>query len=557
MLGLMMETPLSIPAILRRAESLFRHKGIVSRRPDRSLHRYTYGECLTRARRLAAGLRGLGLNDGDRVATFCWNHWRHLEAYYAIPGSGLVLHTLNIRLHPDDLAYIADHAGDSAIIVDKVLYPLFERFRGRISCRHVIVCTDDGDVPEGTIDYEALLAGAPDDGRPFDDLDERSAAIMCYTSGTTGKPKGVVYSHRSLTLHALGCTMSDGLGVRERDVILPVVPLFHANAWGYPFTCALAGASQVHPGPHLDPASLLELFAGERVTITAGVPTIWLGILQTLDANPGAHDLSSLHTMVVGGAAAPESMIRGFQERHGLHVLHAWGMTETSPLGSVSYVPSWVADAGTDEVYAARARQGYPAANVEIRARDENGLVPWDGATMGELEVRGPWVARAYYNPEPEAASQFTDDGWFRTGDIVTIDPHGCLTIQDRAKDLIKSGGEWISSVAVESALMGHPSVAEAVVVAAPHPRWGERPVAAVVLKPGQALDTDALRAHLEARFAKWWVPDAFVAVPNIPRTSAGKFLKSAVREQFRTLLEAPVDAQATPAAQEARSPVA
>jgi fatty-acyl-CoA synthase len=531
--GLMMDYQLTIPAFLRRAQTLFGRREIVSRRPDRSLHRYTYAECLGRARKLAAALRALGIRDGDRVATLAWNSGRHLEAYYGIAGSGAVLHTLNLRLHPDELAYIAAHAGDRAVLVDETLLPLLERFHARAPFEHVIVMRDGGDLPDGMLDYEALLAGAGAGG-DWPDLAERDAAAMCYTSGTTGRPKGVLYSHRALVLHSLGSALTGTLDVRGDDTVLPVVPMFHANAWGLPFTCLLTGARQVHPGPHLDPASLLELFERERVTITAGVPTIWLGILQALDAAPGARDLSALRVLVVGGAAMPEAAIRAFEERHGLRVLHAWGMTEMAPLGTVAHLPPELRDAPPDDRYAARASQGIPAPLVEIRARGESGaLVPWDGTSMGELEVRGPWVARAYYD-SPPGDDRFTPDGWFRTGDIVSIDSLGQVRIRDRAKDLIKSGGEWISSVALESALMGHPAVAEAAVVAVPHPRWQERPLAVVSLRPGRLATDSELRAYLEPHFPPWAIPDGVEFVAQIPRTSAGKFDKGALRESYR-----------------------
>jgi fatty-acyl-CoA synthase len=326
--------------------------------------------------------------------------------------------------------------------------------------------------------------------------------------------------------------MADCFGLAERDRVCPVVPMFHANAWGLPFAAAMTGASQIFPGPHLDPASLLELYAGEGVTLTAGVPTIWMGVLQFLDKAPKAYDLSRLRLMVVGGSAVPISMIRAFQERHGLQILHAWGMTEMSPLGTVSNLTPDLLEAPPDEQFRFRAKQGRPGAFVEIRARGDAGLVPWDGATMGELEVRGPWIAREYFNDE-SPQGKFTSDGWFRTGDIVTIDRRGCIEVQDRAKDLIKSGGEWISSVALENALMGHPAVAEAAVVGVPHPKWQERPLAAVVLKDGQAATPEELRAFLGQQFAKWWLP-AVAFVPSIPRTSAGKFQKSALRQQFK-----------------------
>ncbi len=530
--GMMMDVPLCTSALVRRARALHPGKAIVSRRADRSIHRTTYLECIRRAGRLASALKRLGVRPGDRVGTLAWNHWRHLEAYLAVPSSGAVLHTLNLRLHPDDITFICNHAEDRVVLVDKVLWSLWERIAPRVNVKHVVVMSDDGDVPDGTIDYETLIDAESDDYE-FEDVPEQRAAAMCYTSGTTGKPKGVLYSHRSLTLHAMGLALNDCFRLGEKDVVLPVVPMFHVNCWGLPYLCTMAGCAQVHPGPHLDPTSLLDLLATERVTLTAGVPTIWLGILQKLDAQPGHYDLSSLQSMVVGGSAAPEAMMRGFKERHGLEIVHAWGMTETSPLGTVSRLTTQLELQDDATQWAYRAKQGRPVPFVEVRARTEAGLAPWDGTTMGELEVRGPWVAAGYYNTD-EGSQAFTPDGWFRTGDIVTIDTHGYVTIQDRAKDLVKSGGEWISSVALEGALMGHPAVAEAAVIAVPHAKWDERPLAVVVLKEGQTATPHDLRMFLADRFAKWWVPDEVVIVAAIPKTSAGKFLKSALREQHK-----------------------
>ena len=533
--GLMMDYALTITAMLRRTESMFGHKEIVSRRPDRSIERSTYALALGRARRLASALQQLGVGRGDRVATLCWNHVRHLEAYFGVPCSGAILHTLNIRLHIDELSYIAAHAGDAAVIVDQSLLPLAEQLRKNVAFRHMVVIRDTSDapLPDGAIDYEALIASG-DPSYQYPDLPESEAAMMCYTSGTTGRPKGVLYSHRSVCLHTLGTLISDVTGITERDTVLAVVPMFHANAWGMPFTAAVSGARQVMPGPHLDAASLVELFERERVSMAAGVPTIWLGILQYLDANPTKHDLTPLRRMLVGGAAVPEPLIRAFQDRHGLYIQQGWGMTETSPVGSVSKVTSELETAPSDAQFAYRAKAGLPLPFVEIRARRDDGeLAAWDGETMGELEVRGPWVARAYYN-SPESADRFTDDGWFRTGDIVSIDARGCITIQDRSKDLVKSGGEWISSVALEGALLSHQDVAEAVVIAVPHEKWCERPVAVVVPRAGRVPTLDSVRAHLAPHFAKWWLPDDVIVVESIPRSGTGKYLKSVLRERFR-----------------------
>ncbi len=536
--GLIMDFQLTIPALLRRTEQLHFDREVVTRLPDKSLHRYTYGEMVGRAKRLAVALRKLGLDDGDRVGTFCWNHYQHLEAYMAIPCAGGVLHTLNLRLHENDLAYIASHAGDKIAIVDDVLWDLFDKFREGAGFKHVIVVRlTDKPLPPGTLDYETLLAEADESEFVYRELDERNAAAMCYTSGTTGAPKGVLATHRAIVLHSMASGMADTIGLNERDSVMAVVPMFHANAWGMPFSCTFLGAKQVFPGPHLDPPSLLDLMVRERVTVTGGVPTIWLGMLQILDANPGKYDLSSVRAIITGGSAAPRSMIVGFQERHNLPLLHSWGMTELCPIGTVGRMPERLLESGKEAQYDFQSKQGRPCPLVEIRARNENGLVPWDGQSMGELEVRGPWIASGYYH-RPDAQTSFTDDGWFRTGDIVAIDKFGCLHLQDRAKDVIKSGGEWISSVALENALMGHPAVAEAAVICATHPKWAERPLAIVVLKSGQNASPEELIEFLRPQFAKWWLPDAVAFAEAIPRTSAGKFLKTALREQYGDFYE-------------------
>ncbi len=532
--GCMMDDyQLNLGYILERAGSLFARNEIVTRNADGSLFRYTYGDYYERTRKLANALQALGVREGDRVATLCWNHHRHLEAYLAIPSMGAVLHTLNLRLHPADLTYIARHAEDKVIIADRSLLPLLEQFRAEVpSVRHVIVIPDDGPTPDGYLDYEQLLAAASADFTP-PRLDERSAAAMCYTSGTTGNPKGVMYSHRSTMLHTLAVTMADTLAVGEADAILPVVPMFHANAWGLPYAAVLTGAKMVFPGPNLQPEVLLDLMAREKVTVAAGVPTIWLGILSLLDTNPHKWDLSSVRTMVIGGSAAPPAMIDGFKKRHNLVVTHAWGMTETSPIGSLARVKTHMADAPHEEKLKAWSTQGYSVPLVEIRHVDDDGnILPWDGERMGELEVRGPWVAASYYN-NTEQASRFTPDGWFKTGDIVTINSEGYLTITDRSKDVIKSGGEWISTVALENALMAHPAVLEAAVFAARHEKWDERPLAAIVFKPGQEATKEELRSHLEPNFAKFWMPDDFLVLDAIPKTSVGKFQKIRLREQF------------------------
>jgi fatty-acyl-CoA synthase len=533
MQALSMDYQLTIPAILRRARAHFAGKQVVSRRGNAGVQRTTYGAVLERAGRLRSALAGLGVRPGDRVATLCWNHDRHLEAYYAVPAMGAVLHTLNLRLHPDELTFIATDAGDRVLLVDQDLVPLLEQFRSRAPFERVIIVRDDdGPLPHGWLDYETLLRDA-EPPTPEHDPPESAAAAMCYTSGTTGKPKGVVYSHRAIALHSMSLGLVDTFGLREADTVLPIVPMFHANAWGLPYGAALAGANLVLPGRQLDARSIRALLAEERVTFAAGVPTVWMSLLELLDREPGAVDLSALSTMLVGGAAVPEALLRGFAERHGIEVVQAWGMTELAPMGTVARLPARLADAAPDLCYRHRVRQGTPVPFIEVRARNENGLIPWDDQAMGELEVRGPWVAAGYHGFGSGGAS-FTEDGWFRTGDVVAIDPWGGIEVRDRAKDLVKSGGEWISSVALENRLMGHPAVLEAAIVAVPHPAWQERPLAAVVFKQDQAATEEELRAHLAESFPKWWLPEAIVVLDALPKTSTGKFLKSALRDRFK-----------------------
>ena len=531
--GLMMDYPLTVPQLLDRASRYFPEVEVVSRRPDRSLARSSYGEVQRRAHQLAGALVRLGVGRGARVATLSWNNARHLEAYFGVPLMGGVVHTLNPRLSAADLVYIVNHAGDSVLLADDVLLPVLDQLRGQVSLKHVVVWTNGTPAPEGMIDGEELIAAEPEEfARPR--LDELEAAFMCYTSGTTGRPKGVVYSHRAIVLHSLASATTDALAIGHREVVCPVVPMFHVNAWGLPFTATMAGCKQVLPGPHLEPESLLDLYAQEGVTLTAGVPTIWLGILQALEKEPDRWKLGGMR-MMVGGSAAPESLIRGL-DRHGLRVVHGWGMTEMSPIGTLCWLKSSLDELPEDQQYAYRAKQGLPLPFVETRIMGLTGEAPWDGEAMGELEVRGPWVASGYYQA-PEFTGKWSDDGWFRTGDVATIDPEGYMKITDRTKDLVKSGGEWISTVDLENALMGHPAVAEAAVIAAKHPKWDERPVAVVVRKEGASVTAGELRAFLEPRFAKFWLPDEFVFAEEIPRTAAGKFLKTALREQYGGLL--------------------
>lgn len=535
----MMDYPLTLVHILERARTIYPRTEVVWRMPDKSVQRYTYKDMHRRSVALAEALQKAGLKKGERVGTLMWNHYAHMEAYFGIPLAEGVLHTLNLRLHPDDLSYIIDHAGDRFVIVDDVLWPLWDKVKDRVNVEKVFVVPLTGQpLPEGALDYEEFLttADAYTTGEyTYPDIEENQALGMCYTTGTTGRPKGVVYSHRSIVLHSLASGLTDTLGVSQQNVIVPVVPMFHANAWGVPFTATLQGTKQVHPGPHLDPESLLDLFEREKVDCTAGVPTIWFGILQALEKEPDRWDLQPGLRMAVGGAAAPESMIRAF-DKHGLEVVHAWGMTETTPLGTVSQLKPELREASEDKQYEVRAKQGIPSPLVDVRAVGDEGEVPWDGESLGELQVRGPWVAGDYFN-EPEGRNQWTEDGWFCTGDVVAMDEHGYVRIADRTKDLVKSGGEWISSQALENALIGHDAVSEAAVIGVPHPKWQERPLAAVTLREGveasEALKEE-LKEMLAEKFVRWWVPEAIVFVDEVPKTSTGKFLKTKLREEYQ-----------------------
>lgn len=528
-----MEYQLTLPTILRRAETFFPGKEIVSCLPDKSIHRYTYRDMAQRAKKLAVALQKLGIGRGDRVATLSWNHYQHLETYFAVPCMGAIVHPLNLRFSPDELTYIVNHAEDKIIIVDQVLLPLFEKFKSAVKLSAVIVIPQTGEpLPEGYLNYEDVVAGGEESlFEPFEE-DEYAAAFMCYTSGTTGKPKGILYSHRSIMLHAMPFLFSScGLGITERDVVLPIVPMFHAGAWGFPYNCTFVGAAQVFPGPYLDAESLLRLFESEKVTITGGVPTVLMSILNKLDSDPQRYKLY-LRGMALGGSAMPRFLIKSFDERYGIKVLHTWGMTEMSPLGSTSVVTAEMERAPKEEQYDHATKQGRPVPFVEIRGRNEFGLIPWDGETAGELEVRGPFIAASYYG-DADPGGKFTPDGWLKTGDIVTISREGYIEIKDRSKDVIKSGGEWISSVALENALMCHPSVLEAAVIGVPDEKWMERPFAYVVPKEGQPVSPDELKDFLAGKFAKFWIPEGYAFIDVIPKTSVGKFLKVALRERY------------------------
>jgi fatty-acyl-CoA synthase len=524
-LGTMMDYPLTLDHLLVRAERMFPAVPVVSRLPDRSLHRTTYGKVARRARGLAEALARAGLRPGDRVATLMWNHAAHLETYLGVPLAGGVVHTLNLRLSPEELAFIVSHAADRFLLVDEVLAPLWEKVRPRASIEKVVVVS-----AAQAGEYEKLLATATGQWTP-PPLAEGDPCGMCYTSGTTGQSKGVVYTHRSTMIHTLAAGLPDLLGIRHADAVMPVVPMFHANAWGLPYASVMNGAKAVFPGPALDPEALLDLMAEEQVTMSAGVPTVWIPVLEALDREPRRWPLARGLRLIVGGSAAPESLLRGF-DRHGITVVHAWGMTEMSPLGSLSHPGPEAPTLDEAARYRQRARQGRASPLVEIRVVNESGEVPWDDRSMGELQVRGPWVTARYHENE-EAKDRWTADGWFRTGDVVTLDATGSIKLADRTKDLVKSGGEWISSVDLENALMGHPAVKEAAVVAVPHSRWGERPLATVVLKAGKTISAAELQDWLRPKFPKFWIPDAIVFADVIPRTSAGKFQKSELRERY------------------------
>jgi len=508
----MMRSPLIVRSIAERAGQLFAAREVVSVTAD-GVERSTYCDVLRRARAIASALHDLGIRPGDRVATFGWNSRRHLELYLAVPSMGAVLHTLNIRLFEDDLRYIVGHAEDRVIFLDASLAELMPRFDG---VEHEVLMPDCDASREGSLHYEELVSSG-DEGFEFPDVDENAAAAMCYTSGTTGRPKGVVYSHRSTVLHTLIVNQADGIGLSERDTALPVVPMFHANAWGIPYAAAMSGSRLVLPGPKMDPASLAKLITDERVTFAGAVPTIWQGIAQ-LEPAP---DLSSVERIACGGSAVPESLMRVFDERFGVAIIQAWGMTETSPMASISRVPP---DGPTgEEAYAIRTLQGRVVPLVGFRVDEDAG---------GELQVRGPTIASAYYNDE-SGSEKFTDDGWLKTGDVAEIQPGEMIKLVDRTKDLIKSGGEWISSVELENAIMAHPDVLEAAVVAIPDERWSERPCACVVRRPESGLDADGVREFLREKVAKWWLPDRVEFIDEVPKTSVGKFDKKVLRAQI------------------------
>jgi fatty-acyl-CoA synthase len=528
-----MRDGLSLNQLLERAGKLFPQSQIVSRLPDKSLVRHSFADFHRRARQLASALRAAGLQKGERVATLCWNHHAHLECYFGIPAAGGVMHTLNLRLSPDDIAWIANHAKDRFLIVDDILLPLYEQIRAKVKFEKVIVFPFSGKpVAQEFTSYEAFLAGAPA-GFEYADHDENEPVSMCYTSGTTGRPKGVAYSHRSTIIHTLVGAMPDFWGLSAKSSVMPATPMFHANCWGIPYACVMLGTKLVFPGPHLHPEDLLSLMAAEQPSYVLGVPTIWMSMAQLLESNPQKYKLPPGVRMLVGGAAMPEALIRTYA-KHGASVTQGWGMTEMSPLGTVSYLKPELQGATDDEKFRRYASAGVPVPLVDLRIIGNDGdEQPWDGLSVGEIQVRGPFITGSYHEvaPEPE---KFTADGWLRTGDVAAIDAHGYVRIADRTKDLIKSGGEWISSVDMENSLMGHAAVQEAAVIAVADAKWGERPLACVVLRPDRKASADELRTHLAGAFAKWQLPERFEFLEAIPRTSTGKFWKVKLREMFR-----------------------
>ena len=528
----MMDVPLSLNHLLDRAGRYFAASQIVSRRPDKSLVRHNYAQWYRRTRALGAALAALGLKKGDRVATLSWNHHAHLECYFGIPAAGGVMHTLNLRLAPAEIGAIAADALDRFLVVDDILLPLYRQFAGLHHFERVIVFPVSGaPVPAEFIDYEALLAsvaGADEAAFTYAPHDENDPVSMCYTSGTTGRAKGVAYSHRSTILHSLVGNQPDYWCMKNTDVLMPVAPMFHANAWGMPFSAPLVGAKLVFPGCALDGKSLHELFEQEKVTFSAGVPTVWNGLIQYMRENKVR--LSTLKRTVIGGAACPPAMIRALEDEFGIEVNHAWGLTEMSPRGSVCKLQEKHLSMPAEQQRKLREKQGHVVFGVDWKIVDGNGdELPWDGEAFGDLLVRGPWVIRDYY----KSTKSPLVDGWFPTGDVATIDPDGYLQITDRSKDVIKSGGEWISSIDLENLATAHPAVLEAAVIACRHPKWDERPLLIVVKKPGAELTREQLLAFYEGKVAKWWVPDDVVFVDELPHTATGKLMKTTLRERF------------------------
>ncbi len=532
--GLMMDQPLLISGLLRHAA---RHHGdteIVSKNVDGSVHRYGYRDAQTRTKRLANALKRLSAQPADRVGTLAWNGFRHFEVYYAVAGSGAIIHTINPRLFPDQITYIANHAEDKFVFFDTSFAPLVAKLAPQLkTVKAFIAMADRAHMPKEEIPnllcYEELVEKESADF-PWPSFDERTAACLCYTSGTTGNPKGALYSHRSTMIHAYGAALPDALNVSARDVVLPVVPMFHVNAWSLPYSCAMIGAKMVFPGPHLDGKSLHNLFETEGVTFSAGVPTVWLGLLSYMKEQK--LKFSTLKRTVIGGSACPSAMIRAFQDDYGVEVLHAWGMTEMSPLGTVTTFKAKHAGWTKEQRVALQNKQGRAIFGVDMRIVGEDGSeLPNDGKAFGDLQVRGPWVIQSYFKGE---GGDPLKQGWFPTGDVATLDPDGYMQITDRSKDVIKSGGEWISSIDLECIAMAHPAIAEAAVIGIKHPKWDERPIVVAVKKPGQEVSRDEMLRFYEGKIAKWWMPDDVVFVPELPHTATGKLSKLTLRQQMK-----------------------
>jgi acyl-CoA synthetase (AMP-forming)/AMP-acid ligase II len=537
MRGMMMDRPLLISQLVAYAARYHRDAEIVSRAIEGGIHRYRYGDLEARAKRLAKALQRLDVGRGDRVATLACNSYRHLELYFAISGMGAVCHTINPRLFPDQLRYIVNHAEDRLLFVDLTFVPLVEKLAAEFKpVRHYVIMTDRAHMPQTSLPnvlcYEELIAGETDN-YSWPDFEENTASSLCYTSGTTGNPKGALFSHRSTVLHAFESCRSDGVAISMHDSLCPVVPMFHANAWATPYAAAMSGAKLVFPGAALDGKSLFELFEAERVTCSFGVPTIWLALLKYLDDSK--QRLSTLKRTLIGGSAVPLAMIKEFEERYGVTVIQGWGMTEMSPVGTLSTLKPRIAALPVGELYRYKAKQGRPIYTVELKIVDADGKEqPHDGVAMGEVMVRGPWIISGYYKDQAASAAAFDDAGWLRTGDVATVDEDGYVQVVDRRKDVIKSGGEWISSIDVENAAIGHPAIAEAAVIGLLHPRWGERPLLIVAPREGAAQDKDDILRYLGNHLAKWQLPDDVVFVAEIPHTATGKILKTKLREMFK-----------------------